>query len=168
MKMVDLKCENCGKKFERSKSHARSGIKNNWAVACGLSCGVSLGHKKRDKESYSGPSYDEFSPFRLTLRRIKARAKKSGYGEVDITVLFLKELWESQKGICPYSGNLMVLPENDKQRTSFAPPELASLDRIDSEKGYIQGNVEYVCYAVNLAKNRFTKEQMLVFFNNKN
>lgn len=163
--MVSLKCENCGKEFERLKSVINRNFKKGYSVSCGPSCGSAIGHKKRDKNSYSiGSSYDEFSPFRLTLRRIKARAKKSGYEEVDITILFLKELWESQKGICPYSGHFMILPENDKQRSSSAPPELASLDRIDSKKGYIQGNVEYVCYAVNLAKNKFTKEQMLNFF----
>lgn len=39
----------------------------------------------------------------------------------------------------------------------------ASLDRIDSSKGYIEGNVEFVCSAINLAKNNFSKEAMVSF-----
>lgn len=39
----------------------------------------------------------------------------------------------------------------------------ASLDRIDSSKGYIKGNVEFVCYAINLAKNSFTRDEMKEF-----
>jgi hypothetical protein len=39
----------------------------------------------------------------------------------------------------------------------------ASLDRIDSSKGYIKGNVEFVCLAINFAKNDFKKEEMKSF-----
>jgi hypothetical protein len=41
----------------------------------------------------------------------------------------------------------------------------ASLDRIDSTKGYIKGNVEFVCLAINYAKNKFSKEDTLTFLN---
>ena len=39
----------------------------------------------------------------------------------------------------------------------------ASLDRIDSSKDYLVGNVEIVCMAVNLAKNNFNKKDMIDF-----
>lgn len=45
-------------------------------------------------------------------------------------------------------------------------PTKASLDRIDPNKGYIIGNVEFVCYCINVMKNDFTKEQMIDFINN--
>ena len=43
------------------------------------------------------------------------------------------------------------------------PPRKASLDRINSSKGYVKGNVEFVCSSINLAKNSFTREQMKEF-----
>lgn len=40
----------------------------------------------------------------------------------------------------------------------------ASLDRIDSSKGYIEGNVEFVCvWLLITQKNSFTKEDMKEF-----
>ena len=44
-------------------------------------------------------------------------------------------------------------------------PIKASLDRIDPSIGYVQGNVEFVCYCVNVMKNDFTKDQMITFIN---
>jgi hypothetical protein len=44
-------------------------------------------------------------------------------------------------------------------------PTKASLDRIDPNKGYIIGNVEFVCYCINVMKNDFTKEEMIKFIN---
>lgn len=52
---------------------------------------------------------------------------------------------------------------NDSQIKAETPYQ-ASLDRIDSSRGYVKGNVEFVCLAVNFAKSTFSKEQMLEFF----
>lgn len=79
--------------------------------------------------------------------------------EVDVT--YLKELWEQQNGICPYTGIKMLLPETSAH--ILRSPKKASLDRINSSKDYIRGNVEFVCCAINLAKNSFTREQMKEF-----
>lgn len=71
---------------------------------------------------------------------------------------FLKSLWEKQNGICPYTGLKMVLSGQEKHT-----PYSASLDRIDSSKGYIKGNVEFVCLFVNYGKNGFRQEQVKQF-----
>jgi hypothetical protein len=59
--------------------------------------------------------------------------------------------------VCPYTGKKMSLGKETS-------PYSASLDRIDSSKGYMKGNVEFVCLAVNLAKQSFSREQMMTFF----
>lgn len=74
---------------------------------------------------------------------------------MDITPEYLKQLWDSQHGICPYTGFDMELIGNSLNQ--------ASLDRIDSTKGYIKGNVEFVCLFINLAKNKFPKEDVQEF-----
>ena len=48
---------------------------------------------------------------------------------------FLIRLWESQKGICFYTGEVLSL---DRGRSKW---NSASLDRIDPSQGYVIGNV---------------------------
>jgi hypothetical protein len=105
---------------------------------------------------------DELSPFRQFLRSNKYKIKKK---EVSIDEKYLKELWNSQDGICPYTKLKMVLPKNTNRIHNSRTLIRASLDRIDSSKGYIDGNVEFVCYGINLAKNNFSKSEMLNFIN---
>lgn len=83
--------------------------------------------------------------------------------DINIDTSYLKTLWETQRGICPYTGIKMLLPNNTKTYAKVHSLRKASLDRIDSTKGYTKGNVEFVCYAINLAKNKFTKDEMKDF-----
>jgi hypothetical protein len=102
---------------------------------------------------------DAFSPFRYFMR--KARNRKH---ETDLDLPYLKALWETQGGRCALSGIEMVLPRNtlawEKQTDD---PWKPSLDRIDSSKGYTMGNVRYVTVMANLAKSRFSDEQLRRF-----
>lgn len=83
--------------------------------------------------------------------------------QIDIDLEYLKELWESQRGVCPYTGIKMILPHNTKEHMRIHSLKKASLDRIDPSKGYLKNNVEFVCCAINYAKNSFSREQMKEF-----
>ena len=61
---------------------------------------------------------------------------------------------------CPLLGVKLVLGKADSYE--FAP----SIDRIDSTKGYIKGNVKVVSLLANRMKNNATKEQCIAFSNN--
>lgn len=67
---------------------------------------------------------------------------------------FMYHLWKSQNGLCYYSGIKMNFPEKGKQRT----PYTASIDRLDSSKGYIKDNVVWCCWFYNHAKNNLKLE----------
>lgn len=75
-----------------------------------------------------------------------------------ITSKYLESLWESQNGRCPYTGWELKLSGDFPK-----DPRKASLDRIDSSKGYIEGNVQFVAMHYNLAKNSWTDEQTIEF-----
>lgn len=67
---------------------------------------------------------------------------------ITITEDEIVAFWDSQSGLCAISGMPMLYRFND--------PRTVSIDRIDSDLGYIPGNVQLVCRWVNLAKNNFT------------
>jgi hypothetical protein len=169
MKTIVLKCENCGTEFKRLAKEVKRCAKKGFGIACNRSCSTSLRNKK---SPYKGEcvhlrSYtrqDEFSPFRYYRNKANSKQRSDKYGESDLTLDYLKLLWEAQNGICLYTGYKMDLPINTKQHNKLHTPFSASLDRIDSSKGYIQGNVEFVCLAVNYAKNTFSREDILEFF----
>lgn len=46
---------------------------------------------------------------------------------------------------------------------NYQVPTNCSLDRIDSAAGYTKGNVQLVCWIVNVMKQQLTNEQVLVF-----
>jgi len=76
----------------------------------------------------------------------------------DLTLEYLKGMWDYQNGYCAISGLKM---EMDITRES---PSKASLDRIDSSKGYVLGNVQWVCLFVNYAKSDFEDEPIKKLF----
>lgn len=62
-------------------------------------------------------------------------------------------LWKRQGGKCALTGRTLRC---DLLGTDA--PEMPSLDRIDSRKGYHAGNVHLVCWAVNLMKSDMSLE----------
>ena len=38
-----------------------------------------------------------------------------------------------------------------------------SIDRIDSNLGYVKGNIQLVCYVVNIMKNNFSMNEFIAF-----
>lgn len=106
---------------------------------------------------------DEYSPFKYFIKQAKHRSKtkKGKFESFDITLEYLKELWEIQNGICAISGVKMELPATLAENRGS--PFCASLDRIHSEVGYMQGNVQFVTQFCNLGKRDFETEKILNF-----
>lgn len=164
MSMVNLTCEVCGLNFERKVGEFRRNKKLGRRVCCSLKCvGKTMQHNLAsgdyDISYHSGNRGDEFSKFRWFLARAKQRMYKH---VVDITLNDLKEQWEKQNGICPFTGWKIKLMDDTGHRLPLTP-DRASLDRIDSSKGYIKGNIQYVSLMAQLAKNKWADEQLVEF-----
>lgn len=82
------------------------------------------------------------------------RAKNNGF-KIDIDKSYLVELWHKQQGLCAISKIKMEVCSGTRSQKN---PKRASLDRIDNSKGYIKGNVRFVCHWVNNAKSTWTDE----------
>ena|SRR5258708_17280920 len=176
--MIKILCHNCKREFEKLKSEITRSIKLKRPIFCGRSCSATSRNKKMtdkfwknqyskqrltfDIKTQASNKKDEFSPFRFFLNTGRASMVKHKH-EIDIDVKYLKIIWEKQDGICPYTGIKMILPETTNQSLLVKSLKRASLDRIDSSKGYLKDNVEFVCQFVNNAKNNFTKKETLEF-----
>ena len=98
-----------------------------------------------------------YSPFRVFFNR----AKKSKKG-CTITLTDIRLQWEHQKGICPYTGWLLKLPPTTSSRYPKTP-DRASLDRIDSKKGYTPDNIQFISLIAQYAKNDWSPNQVITF-----
>lgn len=87
----------------------------------------------------------------------KKRAKKHGV-PYDLSKSFLIDLFEAQNGKCYYF-------KVDMNRNPDFPrdPSRVSVDRVDSKKGYTQGNVVLCCAAANFAKNETNLDVFVQF-----
>lgn len=86
--------------------------------------------------------------------RNRAAKKKIDF---NLTQEYLYQLWAEQNGLCAISGIKM----ETETGIVISNPYKASLDRIDSSKGYTMGNVQLVCGKINLMKHQGTLEDLL-------
>ena len=85
-------------------------------------------------------------------------AKERGF-PVTISQEDAWKLFENQGGKCALTGWEITLPQTSDRKTW--KDHFASLDRIDSSKGYEPGNVQWVHKMVNLIKMHFPQEQFV-------
>ena len=85
------------------------------------------------------------------------RAGKSGV-PFSITLEDVIALWRNQNGLCALSGIPMTF-ELKKGRV----PTNVSIDRIDGQYGYVNGNIRLVCNACNQIKSDMSEDKMYWF-----
>ena len=158
-RLVTFICDNCGKEAQKPLSEYNRNIKLGRKNFCSCRCSTIYGniiHKddpltekqlqcRQNIKNYCHNHKDEWTPFRYSLRNAKKRFK-----EFNLTLQDLKNVWEKQNGICPYTGLHLVLPTFHKCENIWYR---ASLDRIDSSKGYVVGNIQFVSTPINYMKN---------------
>lgn len=93
------------------------------------------------------------NPAAFWFKQLENRAKKAGL-EFDLTVEFLQGLFAPMT--CSVTG--IPLSADGGHGKARQNPWAPSVDRIDSDLGYIQGNVRLVCWAYNLAKGPWDDE----------
>lgn len=161
-KLVTVTCDYCGKEFSKPESEYKRNIKLGRHNFCSRSCcGKHIGelhlpptqaqlNAMHSIKNFSGNRNDEYTPFREILRVVRNRTK-----DFNLDLPYLKQLWESQNGVCPYTHFKLILPTwNNSPDIRYR----ASLDRIDSSKGYVKGNVQFIATPVNYLKSTMSDE----------
>jgi len=86
--------------------------------------------------------------------KIRASSKRGRVLECSVTLEYLEELMNKQGWRCPYSGRELVFGSGPNNSGGNA-----SLDRVDSAQGYIEGNVMWVDVSINRAKWEMSPEE---------
>jgi hypothetical protein len=164
MNTIELSCHVCSRSFLKTKKEYNRRIRlNKEKFYCSLSCSGkdslnfptwinSEEGKRHTKEKFIGCRIlnPKIKPFYLYVQKAKKHYRhmmaKHRNIDFDINKEYLSELWNKQNGRCAFSGIPLV---HGGTNVNYK----ASLDRKDSSKGYIEGNVQFVSCALNYAKN---------------
>ena len=169
-------CDNkdCRKEFERLNSEINRSKRIGRKQYCSPSCwgksdrNVGLSYVSKDilKENqdkikeYANNKRDIYTPFRYFIKVCNIKDRKK---EVNIDVDYLVHIWQKQNGICPITGEELLLPNNTDGWKSKDHVFRASLDRINPKLGYIKGNVRFIAWTANIARNRISDEELIEF-----
>jgi hypothetical protein len=84
----------------------------------------------------------------------------------DITIDYLQKVLEMQKFKCALTGIDLIMDANNTfSLVGTESVNTGSLDRIDSSKGYVEGNVQWVHKTINLMKLSHTNEKFIDWCN---
>lgn len=159
-KTTTVECFGCQTLFQKETKYVTIANKRNRNHFCSLSCQTSFRcrtdprfrHNENLKRGGDNKS-DQYSPFRFYLRRANSRKNNN-----NLTLDHIKNCWESQQGLCIYTG--LPLKLNGKHTSIF---DCASLDRIDSSRPYEEGNIQFTSASLNFAKNNATDQDFRAF-----
>lgn len=114
-------------------------------------------NRTKDQERYRIKKTNE--PWIMAYRNTKTRARSKGL-EFNLTEDYLKGIWSDT---CPVLGIKLqsAVFEQGNGRSHKSKPQDSSptIDRIDSTKGYVQGNVIVMSYRANMIKNCGTLDE---------
>lgn len=169
-KLITVICDECGVECLKPASEYNRNLKLGRHNFCSRSCACKYNchHRSQKMIDYSNSEknkqhllecnkyYNLYTKepkkrFSYFLRNCRKRFK-----ECTITLDDLQEQWNKQNGICPYSGIPLIIPTYTKNHNN--PIYTASVDRIDSSKGYIPGNIQFVSTCINYLKNTMSDE----------
>ena len=148
---IKLICNQCNTKFEQVINAYDRDIENGRnpdGSYCSHSCAIA----NRDKLIFS-----------YYTRHARSRTlNHPQWAATDLTDEYLCQLWKQQNGRCVWTNKPMSIHVGQPDNNGLYA---ASLDRIDSSLGYVQGNVQFVLRPLNLAKGNYPDKVFVEFLN---
>lgn len=139
----DCTCE-CGKKVTVNASKVVRGV----LIGC-----QNCKHRGNSNPKWKG--YEEMSGTYLKNLKNCALSRKGIKAKFEVSNKYIWDLFLKQNRKCALSGLLIEFAEDSYHRGT------ASLDRISSTIGYIEGNVQWVHKDINKMKTDFTQDRFL-------
>jgi hypothetical protein len=144
-------CKLCNKKFEAKRKHLSS---KHGCPECMKQKMIQLSKSMKGKRSCHWKGTENISHSYFTSVKSGAKAREI---EFKLRINDLEYLWRKQKGICAISK----LPIMFSEKITAYGESTASLDRIDSSKGYTKDNIQWVHKNVNRMKWDLSQEQLI-------
>jgi len=142
-------CDKCGNQNFNANKYA---LLKGKTTSCG--CNTYNHTKNTGKNSKSYKGYEELDG--TYWGKIIKRAEDIGQ-LFNIDIKYAWDLYIKQNRKCSLSGLPIVFRKSSKDRSSGT----ASLDRIDSKKGYVEGNVQWIHKHINIMKNAYSQEYFI-------
>ena len=146
---------------------------NNIRVKCMCTCGLTknvLAYKlvrhqttgcfkctNVGQNNWRWKGYEDISGTYLQSMKDDAAARGLKF---DINLKYLWNLYEKQERKCSLSGIPIEFGTHNKAR-KMSIIRTASLDRIDSSKGYVKGNLQWVHKDINMMKNHYNQKYFI-------
>lgn len=137
----------CGNNCNILKTHLLSGN----SKSCGCKIPIGKSHIAwKGKGLISGGFWSSHVLRNRNTQKSRLKLK------INITITYAWKLFLKQNGRCALSNLELRFPTKWKDKSWTA-----SLDRIDSSKGYIKGNVQWVHKDINIIKNKYSQEYFI-------
>lgn len=117
---------------------------------------ILIDRKNKFAETYKDKIRKKHSSAKNYISTLLNHCSKRKNKEYNLDIQYVLDIYENQNGLCSISG-LRMTYEYGATATNI------SIDRIDSSKGYVKGNVHLVCYIVNVMKNQFSIQEFIEF-----
>lgn len=152
--METKKCNRCGRDLLVANFNKRKNGLNPWCKECNREYLkiYYIDHKEKIKlyasEQKNNPDFTDY-PQEWFYYKIKR-------GAIDRNIKFdltYEQFISSHTGICSLSGDRIFYTKHNRQASSN---QTASLDRIDSSRGYELGNIQWVHKNINFAKQQLS------------
>ncbi len=118
-----------------------------------ISCGCV--RKKKRYEHHNWTGYEEISG--NFLYSVKAHAKQR-HIPFNISIKYMWEIFLKQNRKCALSNLELTFQSHARDRNGTA-----SLDRINNDKGYVKGNIQWLHKDINQMKMDFTEKQLMEY-----
>lgn len=136
-------CKNCGSIKEYPKPEL-----GGTRISCGcIGSSAYTGEKSPEWKGIGKLSKTQYSRIQKNAERRKI--------EFNVSIEYLWDICEKQNQKCKYTNQNLTFGKNTRKKSSGN----ASLDRIDSSKGYIEGNVQWVIKDINMMKQKLTDSE---------
>lgn len=103
-------------------------------------------------KKFDGEDPKVISALRTKITEAKSNNQRTNR-PFNITLDDVYEVYRKQNGRCIYTGESFSIEKRH--------PGNVSIDKINPELGYVKGNIQLVCWAVNRAKGDLTEEQFI-------